>query len=117
MFRQLFIIICIVFLNHPAHAEETVNWLLNEYSSNPDRRYYIETVVESIENGFGWANAELKVGRNQSALYCSPQKLALNGGQIMDILRRARDERKSIGEYSFGFGILEALKFTFPCDK
>jgi hypothetical protein len=63
-----------------------------------EERKTIELRLTTIEDGLGWANAELR-HRNTSPLFCPPDRLALTGTQLIDILRRAIKDDPQIGKY------------------
>jgi hypothetical protein len=102
----------------PAKAEMTVSEFLLKYDqSNASDREFMRFTVSQLESGMSWANAEL-AAENRAMLYCSPPQLALAGEQALNILRREVSLRpKSMNSLSFGFGLLIALKRTFPCPE
>jgi hypothetical protein len=83
--------------------------------SAEDRTKIIEYELVKIESGLGWANSELSQKRKTSPLYCPPGNLALTGAQLVDILRRARDDDPSAGKQYAGLALLRALERVFPC--
>ena len=106
----------LVLLPMPAHAELTGNEFLKAYdASKQENRRLLEVAIGQIENGLGWANSYLAVVRKQRPLYCTPGRLALTNGQIVDILRRETKEDRSIGEQPLGFAIILANQKAFPC--
>ncbi|MBB4375625.1 hypothetical protein [Bradyrhizobium sp. SBR1B] len=107
--------LCLIFgtalIAEPAKAEHSGSDMLRIYgSANAQEKQTIEGLVRATENGMSWFSAAAKV-----KLYCPPEKLALTGGQIIDILRREVGEAPSIGGSPYGLAILLALKRTFPC--
>ena len=51
----------------------------------------------------------------QAALYCPPDRSAMTGSQVIDILRRALKEEPRLGDRPIGFAVLAALQRAFPC--
>jgi hypothetical protein len=99
-----------------ALAEGTASFLIRNYDTGTlELRQLLEMKVADIQNGISWTNIYLNTVRNEAEIYCPPAKVALTGGQIMDMLRRAIEEHPEIGSQPFGLAILIALKTTFPC--
>jgi hypothetical protein len=75
-------------------------------------RYYIT----GIEDGLSWANVESKK-RFGVKLYCSPGSIALQGDQIIDIMRRfvRAHDYMDLQEQRVGVVLLLALEELFPC--
>ena len=106
----------------PSRAEpiKAGQWLeMYDHQLDPEARKWAELTISDIEDGFGWANAELRSRRNTPPLYCSPPKLALTGPQLIDILRRAiADESplpNRLSNQLLGFALLISLQRVFPC--
>ena len=77
----------------------------------------IVTILTAVEDGMGWANAELKKRKDTSPLYCVPDGFGLTGEQILEMLRKEVKENQSSAEESYGLVILETLEKVFPCNK
>ncbi|HWP24758.1 MAG TPA: hypothetical protein VNL39_00245 [Xanthobacteraceae bacterium] len=100
----------------PGRAEVSASQILKMYDTgNASERGLIEANLGGLENGFGWANTYLQSQRQQTPLYCLPDKLALKSEQIIDILRRGVREDAKLGNAPFGLAILVALQRVFPC--
>ena len=74
-----------------------------------------EKVVESVEDGLSWANVYLQNERKELPIYCKPEKLALTGSQIFDMMRRRLSERPDLGPMPYSLTILNAMIDAFPC--
>jgi hypothetical protein len=102
-------------------AEMTANQALHKYDKGTrDEQQLLEWGLAQTENGLSWANTYLKVNRKEQPLYCPPDKMVLTGNQILDILRRAKDDQPypggtTVGESPFGLAMIFALQSTFPC--
>ena len=102
-------------------AEMTANQLLHEYDEGThDEQQLLEFSLQETENGLSWVNTYLVVVRKEQPLYCPPGKMAFTGSQILDILRRAKDDqlhpgRTTVGKTPFGLAMIFALQSTFPC--
>jgi hypothetical protein len=90
--------------------------LLQNYDTSDVNRDDIKRILLATNNGFAWANADLKY-RKREPLYCPPGKLALTGEQLIDILRRKVRHDPAFGSEYVGLGLLFALQETFPCDS
>jgi hypothetical protein len=66
-----------------------------------------------MQYGMAWTNAviEAETGKH---LYCPPES-ALNGEQLVDMLRKKAAEDPRLNNISFGLAILSTLRMTFPC--
>jgi hypothetical protein len=105
----------------PSRAEEVkAGQFLEMYDQQlgPEARKEAEIIISYIEDGFGWANAEL-TSRKTPPLYCLPPKLALTGPQLIDILRRAIAEQaplpNPLSDQLLGLALLVSLERVFPC--
>jgi hypothetical protein len=102
-----------------AHAQEAnVKKVLNMYDtgSSADRQSIV-TILTAVEDGMGWANAELSKRKDTSPLYCVPDGFGLTGEQILEMLRKEAKENPSSTEESYGLVMLLTLKKAFPCNK
>jgi hypothetical protein len=107
-----------IFGSGVAKAEQTVNELLHDYdSSAPNKQRFIEMLVSQTENGLSRANVYLRGERKQAPLYCTPDKLALTGAQVIDILRQEVKTSPDTGTVPFGLGVLIATVKVFPCPE
>jgi hypothetical protein len=77
----------------------------------------IVTILTAVEDGMGWANAELKKRKDGPPLYCVPDGFGLTGEQILEMLRKEVKENPSSAEESYGLVMLETLEKVFPCNK
>ena len=77
----------------------------------------IVTILTAVEDGMGWANAELKKRKDTPPLYCVPDGFGLTGEQILEMLRKEAKENPSSAEKSYGLVMLETLEKVFPCNK
>lgn len=94
----------------------TANQILKSYSQgDQSTRQIIEYQMSSFDDAYGWANAELKSRRKQEPLYCPPDKMALTGNQLLDVLRREVKDRPKNGEFPVAMTLLVALQHVFPC--
>jgi hypothetical protein len=99
----------------PAHAEMEARTLIDNYEkTSAENRWVLELLVASAENGLGWANAALK-DKKSEPLYCVPDKLALTGHQLIDILKRHVSEKPSDGSLPYALVLLSSLREAFPC--
>ena len=114
-------LICALSLLSPiaAHAQEAnVKKVLNMYDTgSPADRASIVTILTAVEDGMGWANAELKKRKDAPPLYCVPDGFGLTGEQILEMLRKEVKENPSSAEESYGSVMLETLEKVFPCNK
>jgi hypothetical protein len=92
-----------------------VNLLLRAYDRG-DRymQQQLERQVSYIHDGLMWANAYLW-SNGQPEIYCSPGKVALQGAQLIDMLRREAQERPLLGTMPVGQGLVFTLRSVFPC--
>jgi hypothetical protein len=103
-----------------ARAEDTADQFLARYDAapTPASKLVWTQYIETMETGFGWANAVLSDGGGKP-LYCVPPKVVLTGEQLIDILRRYIEEVKTrphaIGSQLLGLVLLQALRDAFPC--
>jgi hypothetical protein len=98
-----------------AHAETDAADLLRRYNAgNEVVRTIVLASLSGIENGFGWANAQLN-NKKQAPLYCPPGKLALADEQLLDTLRRYTAEHPTMEQKPYGMVLLFALQDVFPC--
>ncbi|MGB6210176.1 hypothetical protein [Pseudomonas mandelii] len=80
------------------------------------------TYLSGIGNGYGWSNAYLTEWRKTPAMFCEPDKLALNGENFKDILEAEikrsyhpeteEDKTNNPIELLLLMGLIK----TFPCD-
>ena len=99
----------------PVAAETVTSELLRDYDRNQNR-LLTEQALIATENGFGWANADLK-RRNLPPLYCIGPYLVPTGAQLGDILRRSMKREPWLADAPYGMALLMAMQVTFPCDK
>ena len=78
------------------------------------QRRELELQISMIEEGFVWANEELK-SRKSPPLYCVSDKLVLTGSQLFDIVRRVTREDKSLSNAPLGKALLSSMQRVFPC--
>jgi hypothetical protein len=91
------------------------NMLLQFYDTGDrDIQLRVERHVKDIEDGLGWANSHLYANK-QPLIYCAPEKIALQGAQLMDMLRREVKERPEMGTSPVGLVLLHTLRQVFPC--
>jgi hypothetical protein len=89
----------------------TANEFVKAYSaSDPAGKQSLDAILGAMEDGMGW----YKVG-SKIKLYCLPDKLALTGNQIFNILRRQIAAAPNLGTMPYGLAVLLALEQTFPC--
>ena len=96
----------------------TTRDLLYAYDTIFDQkqRQVIESLIGGMQDGLGWANAEL-FHRGQPVLYCQPDKLAITHHQMVDMVRREKKEKPGLGDLPLGGVVLHALQDTFPCKE
>jgi hypothetical protein len=102
-----------------AHAQEAnVKKVLDMYDtgSSADRQSIV-TILTAVEDGMGWANAELNKRKDTPPLYCVPDGFGITGEQILEMLRKEAKENPSSAEDSYGLVMLLTLKKAFPCNK
>ena len=102
-----------------AHAQEAnAKKVLDMYDkgSSADKQSIV-TILTAVEDGMGWANAELKKRKDAPPLYCVPDGFGLTGEQILEMLRKEVKENPSSAEESYGLVMLETLEKVFPCNK
>ncbi len=89
---------------------------IEEYQRNPKARW-IRDYIQGVGEGFGWANAELRV-KGRPLLYCQPGKLSLGPDNYLDILNRELEEPYVAGlraPTAIEGILLQGLERTFPC--
>lgn len=102
------------------------NWLDYE-SLDPSQRSLLEFRLDAAGDAFGWANAQLGT-KGQPALYCSPQSLALNSKNYLEIYRAELDRNPTMyqdlvdetdpsGSGYIGLVLLKGLMAAFPCSR
>ena len=118
---KLVSLICALSLLCPfaVHAQEAnVKKVLNIYDTGSIAdKQSIVTILTAVEDGMGWANAELKKRKDTPPLYCVPDGFGLTGEQILEMLRKEAKENPSSAEKSYGLVMLETLEKVFPCNK
>lgn len=99
-----------------AQAEWNVKTLLSHYDTGTsNEKELLSGIISGTENGMGWANTFLETYRKEDALYCVPPHLALNGDQLMDMLRKEVKDHPSEADSSYGLVLMLALRKVFPC--
>ncbi len=73
----------------------------------------LEEQVANIFDGMDWVNHRLR----QEKQYCQPNRLALTGPQILDMVRREVAEDPKLGDEPIGLAILVSVTRIFPCPK
>ena len=98
----------------PGYAEVTLD-TYKVVGQNDEIKLFISGVGE----GYSLANAELKVNRKLSPLYCQADKVALNTDNYLQILDNylSQPEVKAQARptLSVGMMLLKALQDAFPC--
>ena len=99
----------------PAMAEYDVKSALQAYdSADSDNRKVWELIFGNTYNGMRWANGVL-VQRRQQQIFCEPNRAALSGLQVAEMLHEQFKADPKFGDLPFGFGILIVLQIKFPC--
>lgn len=77
----------------------------------------LKTHINGVGQGYGGANSELVVRRNQPPLFCVPKNLAITVEQSMDIIDREINEDRYYKDYNspIEYILLRGLIRTFPC--
>jgi hypothetical protein len=110
-------LLIVVVTHFPTHvkAEMSANKLLDDHkNANADLRLLLEFQVQAYASGMGWMNAYLK-HEGQKQVYCQPAKLALDGSQILVMIRKGVEADSKLGEAPFGLAILQIFIAAFPC--
>jgi len=98
-----------------ARAEPFLGEFLDKYQSgNAAIRQQLEDMLSLNENGMSWSNILLE-DRHQPLLYCTPETLALTGGQLADMLVREAKQFPKLRNAPYGDALLLTLMATFPC--
>jgi hypothetical protein len=101
-----------------AMAEMNVSDLLRLYDAgNAGERRLIAHSVSQMEDGMSWVNSYLKSHRKDGEVYCIPEKLALTGDQVIEMLRRKVKELPGLSDIPYGGVMLTVLRETFPCPQ
>ncbi len=100
-----------------AHAKEAnVETILNMYDKGSSAtKQSIVAILSAMEDGIGWANAELRKRKDTPPLYCVPDGFVLSGEQILEMLRKEVSDTPSSAEHPYGLVMLQTLEKTFPC--
>jgi len=112
----LLLIFGLYLLSAPALAEEAnATIFLTVYdAARPEDKEHLRNFVEALQGGVAWANAAMK-NQKQKPLYCGPEKLALTGEQVVDIMRKEVEARPSVGQFPWPAVMIRALQNVFPC--
>jgi hypothetical protein len=114
VFAALAFIGCTLATTSASAEADVASYFKNYARASDSTQSFYRTVLSSYENGMAWANATLQE-QGSKPLYCPPEKVALTGDQLLDILRRFALDRPPIQKYPFGLALLEALRDAFPC--
>lgn len=98
-----------------AMAEYDVKSVLQLYDSvDADNRKVWDLILGNTYNGARWANAVL-ASTKQKQIFCEPNRAALSGPDVTEMLREQFKEDPNFGNLPFGFGIVIILQIKFPC--
>jgi hypothetical protein len=96
----------------PTHAAT-----IREFIASADKDSNVIQRVFAAGEAFSWANTFLEA-KNQTPLFCPPQKLALNPGNYFRFLTDAIARDPSLNnddDRVYPFHLLMELKRVFPC--
>ena len=109
--KKLALCILTVLASSQARAEPTADWYIQRHAKEPK---IVEVLVQHTYDGILWSEVYHKdLGGRK--LFCPPTKLALNGNQLLDIMRQFLEAHKSSAELPMGLVLVMAVKDTFPC--
>jgi hypothetical protein len=124
MFRLAIVSFMLVFFGiieiQASEKSRTISEMLKLYSAGTSQyKIMNKLLIGKTGEALGWANSKLRVD-GRKALYCPPEKLAMNHEQYLLMLQNAVIKKPTLGSYpmnALGLIILEILIDTFPCPK
>jgi putative SOS response-associated peptidase YedK len=112
--RALFTL-CFLMFSIAARAEVDLKTFLETYDgADIAEKHHLAERLLDMQYGMAWTNAVIEAETGQH-LYCPPETSALNGEQLVDMLRKKAAEGPRLNDISFGLAILSTLRMTFPC--
>lgn len=98
----------------PVNAE----FFLKDYHAIKEDDFF-KIYIRGVAEGYGWANASLKISGNQDKLFCLPGKMRMtteNYTTILDDYISKHDPKAIYGEnFPVEPILLRALQEVFPC--
>ena len=105
------------FAIEPSCAEPLAKNVVEMYDrGDSTTRKLLDVTIVNISNGLMWANNEL-TKRKTPPLYCQPENLAINGSQLIDIVRRTIGQEQRLSNYPLGMVLLISMQRVFPCER
>jgi len=124
MFRTIIVFFVLIFSGpieiQASEKSRTIFEMLKLYSEGTNQyKIMNKLLIGKTGEALGWANSKLRVD-GRKALYCPPEKLAMNHEQYLLMLQNAVTKKPTLGSYpmnALGLIILEILIDTFPCSE